>query len=169
MECHWGADICESCRSYQRKLFGSRKSCNSWRRYRMSTSISCMFTLQQLCLRIIPAVCRENARADVFSTFLIPSLWESRRRKISASAGARAAWGGGDDRVVKVLTRKKLGGKKLGENRKKLDGKKLGLDSGEQIRMGAEGSCGNTSLICLTKYAMINGNSYKSTWMHLSH
>ena len=55
-------------------LFGSRKSCNSWRRYRMSTSISFMFTLQQLCLRIIPAVCRENARADVFSTFLIPSL-----------------------------------------------------------------------------------------------
>ena len=73
---------------------------------------------------------------------------EKKDLRIRRCAGGRR---GGDDRVVKVLTRKKLGSKKLGKNPKKLDGKKLGLDSGEQIRMGVEGSCGNMSLICFTK------------------
>ena len=79
---HWDAVIDERCRSYRQKLLCWQENVrNSWR---MSTSISCMLTHSLcssfVCLQIIPIAWSENARADVFSTFFIPSLWESWRK-----------------------------------------------------------------------------------------
>ena len=144
---HWGADIDERCRSYRQKLFCWQENVrNSWR---MSTSISCMLT-HSLCSsfvsQIIPIAWSENARVDVFSTFFIPSLWESWRkndlRRICRWAAAGGEEGEGDDRAGEKFWRGRSAAKKQKERRKK-----LGLESGSVCW----GICGNMRLIWSTK------------------
>ena len=106
---HRGADIDERCRSYLQKLFCWQENVrNSWR---MSTSISCTLT-HSLCSsfvsQIIPIAWSENARVDVFSTFFIPSLWESwRKNDLRRICRWAAAEGGRWPSRGKVLTREK--------------------------------------------------------------
>ena len=65
--------------------------------------VACWLThfVAALCPRIIPIAWSENARADLFSTFFIPSLWESWRKndlrrmcRWAAAEGGRGMWPG---------------------------------------------------------------------------
>ena len=64
-----------------RNYSADRKMCVTHGECRLQL-VACWLThfVAALCLQIIPIAWSENARADVFSTFFIPSLWESRRK-----------------------------------------------------------------------------------------
>ena len=64
-----------------RNYSADRKMCVTHGECRLQL-VACWLThfVAALCLQIIPIAWSENARADVFSTFFIPSLWESWRK-----------------------------------------------------------------------------------------
>ena len=71
------------------------------------------FVAAALCPRIIPIAWSENARADVFSTFFIPSLWESwRKNDLRRMCRWAAAEGEGDDRAGEKFWRGRSAAKK---------------------------------------------------------
>ena len=113
-----------------RNYSADRKMCVTHGECRLQL-VACWLThfVADLCPRIIPIAWSENARADVFSTFFIPSLWESWRKNDlrRMCRWAAAEGGGGWPSRGKVLTREK--------RRKKTEGAPQKIGSREWLCM----------------------------------
>ena len=101
--------------------------------------VACWLThfVAALCPRIIPIAWSENARADLFSTFFIPSLWESWRKNDlrRMCRWAAAGGGGGWPSRGKVLTREKRRKKTEEAPQKKTEGAPQKIGSREWLCM----------------------------------
>ena len=128
-----------------RNYSADRKMCVTHGECRLQL-VACWLThfVAALCPQIIPIAWSENARADVFSTFFIPSLWESWRKNDLRRMCRWTAAGGreGDDRAGEKFWRGRSAAKKQKERRKK-----LGLESGSVCWK----PCGNMRLSWSTK------------------
>ena len=128
-----------------RNYSADRKMCVTHGECRLQL-VACWLThfVAALCPQIIPIAWSENARADLFSTFFIPSLWESWRKNDLRRMCRWAAAEGG--RGMTEQGKSFDAGEAPQKNRRSA-AKKLGLESGSVCWE----PCGNMRLSWSTK------------------